>query len=111
MSTSSRKAAIAAYKERKTSFGIFAVRCSVTGQVWVGRSQHLDTRKNGLWFTLRHGTSLNRALQASWASHGETAFTFEKLESLPDETSPYLRHALLKERLGHWKAELGADLV
>lgn len=65
MSTSSRKAAIAAYKERKTPFGIFAVRCSVTGQVWVGRSQHLDTQKNGLWFTLRHGTSLNRALQAS----------------------------------------------
>ena len=111
MSTSSRKAAIAAYKERKTPFGIFIIRCSATGEAWVGRSQHLDTRKNGLWFTLRHGCGLNRDLQAAWTTHGETAFTFEELERLPDETSPYPRHALLKERLAYWKAELDAALV
>jgi hypothetical protein len=106
-----RKAAIAAYKERKTPFGIFAVRCSATGRVWVGRSQHLDTQQNGLWFSLRLGSGMNRDLQAAWKAHGEAAFTFEELERLSDETLPYVRQAKLKERLAFWKAELDAALV
>jgi hypothetical protein len=106
-----RKAAIAAYKERKTPFGIFAVRCTATGQVWVGRSQHLDTQRNGLWFALKHGSGMNRDLQAAWTACGEGAFTFEELERLSDETLPYLRQAQLKERLVHWKAELDAALI
>ncbi|KAA2235794.1 GIY-YIG nuclease family protein [Salinarimonas soli] len=104
-----RKAAIAAYKERKTAAGIFAVR-SPTGQVWVGRSQHVDTHRNGLWFALRLGTYPNPGLQAAW-NEGDGAFTFEVLERLDDETQPYLRQALLKERLAGWRDDLGAALV
>ncbi len=106
-----RKAAIAAYKERKTPSGIFAVRCSATGQVWVGRSQHLDTQQNGLWFSLRLGSGMNRDLQAAWNAYGEAAFIFEELERLPDETLSYVRQAKLKERLAYWKAKLDAALA
>ena len=106
-----RKAAIAAYKERKTPFGIFAVRCSATGQVWVGRSRHLDTQQNGLWFSLRLGSGMNRDLQAAWNAYGQAAFTFEELERLSDETLPYVRQAKLKERLAFWKVECGAALI
>ncbi|MEZ0170364.1 GIY-YIG nuclease family protein [Microvirga sp. TS319] len=111
MGTIDRKAAIAAYKERKTPAGIFAVRCKATGQVWVGRSRHLDTQQNGLWFALRLGSSMNRSLQAAWNACGEAAFAFEELERLPDEILPYVLQATLKERLAHWRAELGADLI
>ncbi|WP_414471320.1 GIY-YIG nuclease family protein [Microvirga sp. M2] len=111
MDTIDRKAAIAAYKERKTPAGIFAVRCSATGQVWVGRSRHLDTQQNGLWFTLRLGSGMNRSLQAAWNACGEAAFTFEELERLPEETLAYVLQATLKERLVHWKAELDAALI
>jgi hypothetical protein len=31
-----------------------------------------------------------------------------EVERLPDEALPYLRHAMLKERLAHWRAELAA---
>ncbi len=48
--TSSRKAAIRAFKERKTPRGIFAVRCSVTGGVWVDSAMDLDAAKNRVWF-------------------------------------------------------------
>ena len=106
-----RKAAIAAYKERKIPVGLFAVRCSTTDQVWVGRSRHLDTQQNGLWFSLRHGSGLNRDLQAAWDAHGEAAFAFEELERLPDETLPYGRQAKLKERLAFWKAALDATSI
>ena len=40
--TSSRKAAIQAYKERKTPRGVFAMRCRVTGNVWVDSAMDLE---------------------------------------------------------------------
>ena len=48
-----RKALVAAYRERKTIAGVFAVICNATGQAWVGTSRHIDTHRNGLWFALR----------------------------------------------------------
>jgi hypothetical protein len=53
----------------------------------------------------------NPALQAAWRQHGEAAFTFEVLESLPDETLAYIRQTLLKERLAFWRGTLDAALV
>lgn len=103
-----RKAAIAAYKERKTPAGIFAVRCAATGQVWAGASRHLDTHRNGLWFALRMGSNRNPTLQAAWTAHGEAAFAFEVVEQLPEETASYLLQAELKERLAACRARLGA---
>jgi hypothetical protein len=107
-----RKAAIAAYKERKTRAGIFAVRCAATGQVWVGESRHVDTQQNGLWFSLKHGNYPNRALQAAWAAHGADAFGLEILECLPDEDlTPYLQGRLLQERGQDWRAQLAAPKI
>lgn len=103
-----RKAAIAAYKERKTPAGVFVVRCTPTGQAWVGASRHLDTQQNGLWFALRQGGARNRDLQAAWTAHGEAAFSYEALERLPDDTSAYLLPSLLKERSRDWLARLDA---
>ena len=55
MSSRTRKDLIAACKERKTVAGVFAVICTATGETWVGQSRHIDTQRNGLWFTLKHG--------------------------------------------------------
>lgn len=109
MDVANRKAAVAAYKERKTAAGVFAVRCAATDQAWVGESRHLDTQQNGLWFALKHGSCLNRGLQAAWTAHGEDAFRFEPLERLADELSPYLLRTTLKERGGFWRTKLGAE--
>jgi hypothetical protein len=110
MKTEHRKAAIAAYKERKSSSGIFAIRCAATGQVWVGQTLSPDSIQNRLWFTLRQGSHGNRALQAAWsASSG--GLSFELLERLEEEESAYVRDALLKERAGHWRSSLKAETV
>jgi len=37
-----RKAAVAAYRERKAKAGIYAVVCHATGQRWIGRAADLD---------------------------------------------------------------------
>src|SRR3954469_8606843 len=108
LSTQDRKAALAAYKERKVAGGVYAVRCTASGQVWIGGAQNLATVQNRIWFTLRMGSSAHRELQSAWSACGGDQFTFETLERLDDEESPYVRDALLKERVAHWRSELSA---
>lgn len=111
MKGEARKAAIAAYKERKSAAGIYAVRCTATGEVWVGQSPSLDTVQNRVWFTLRFSGNLNRALQKAWDDHSAEHFVFEVVERLEDDDLAYSRDALLKERLAHWRGKLGAAVI
>jgi len=77
MNRDQRKAAVAAYKERKPKAAVYAVRCAADGAAWVGPTLNPDTVQNKIWFTLRLGSHPNRALQAAWAAHGEAAFAVE----------------------------------
>ncbi|QCI64332.1 GIY-YIG nuclease family protein [Phreatobacter stygius] len=106
-----RKAAIAAYKERKGVVGIYLVRCLATGEVWVGQSPNLDTVQNRIRFTLRFGSNTHRGLQKAWRDHGEEGLAFEIVETLADEESTYVRNAVLKERAAHWRSTLGAEAI
>lgn len=111
MQRAERRAAIAAFKERKVAWGVFAVRCAATGETWVGGSRHVDTQKNGLWFSLRHGANPNRALQAVWNVHGSDAFAFEVLERLSDDLSDLRRPDELKARTADWRARLNCSFI
>src|SRR5271156_4489672 len=102
-----RRAAIAAYKERKSVAGIYAIRCAPSGEVWVGQTLDLDKVWNRIGFTLRGGASPHRALQAAWNAHGAEAFLFEALERLEDEPLDFARQSKLKERKAVWVAKLG----
>ncbi len=106
-----RKAAVAAYKERKIVAGIYAVRCVPTGQSWAGRALNLGTVQNRLWFTLRQGGNPHRNLQAAWREHGAEGFAFEEIERLDEEDLAYVRDRILKDRLAHWCASLGAEAI
>ncbi len=108
MNPRERKAAILAYKERKTVAGVFAVICTATGQTWVGHSRHVDTQQNGLWFMLRQGSCRHPALQAAWTAHGEADFRFETLDRLPEDVSDIRRPDELKKRAALWTLRLQA---
>lgn len=105
-----RKAAVAAYKERKSRAGIYAVRCPPAGMCWVGRTPDVGAIRNRLWFTLANGGGTRPAMQAAWNAHAE-AFSFEELERLPDDIEAVSVDRVLKERLAHWRAVLGAEPV
>jgi hypothetical protein len=109
--TSDRKAAIAAYKEQKTFAGVFVIRCPASSQAWVGQTPNLEKIQNRIWFTLRQGSHTCRSLQAAWTAHGADGLTFEACERLEEETSAYIRDALLKERAAHWREKLKAEAV
>jgi hypothetical protein len=105
----SRKEAIREFKERKVPRGIFAVRCAATGHVWVDSSPNLKAAENSLWFALRHGGHINKAVQAEWETHGKEAFQYEVLETLAEDVSPLGVRDLLKEKRRHWLAKCGAQ--
>jgi hypothetical protein len=110
MESKRKKDLVREYKERKRSEGVFAIRCTATGEAWVAASRHLDTQQNGIWFTLRQGSHLNKTIQAAWNAHGEASFAYEVLEEVTDD-NPLLIASLLKDREQHWRAQLGAASV
>jgi hypothetical protein len=111
MTSDRRKAAIAAYKERKSVAGIYLLRCRASGAVWVGQSPTLESIQNRIWFTLRLGSHPSPALQKAWNDHGADSLAFEVVERLPEEESAYVRNATLRERLAHWQARLNAAVL
>jgi len=111
MKSEDRKAAVAAYKKRKSAAGIYAVRCAVSGQAWIGQTLNLETIQNRIWFSLRAGGHSNRELQSAWTVHGAEAFAFEPLEQLKDEELPYVRDTILRERVIHWRSTLNGSVL
>jgi hypothetical protein len=108
LSKEQKREAISKFKEHKPLLGVFAVRCTATGQVWVGSSRNLGAGKNGIWFALRNRSHRERGLQDVWDEHGESAFEYEILEKLEGEVAPLAVTDLLKERKRHWMLQLNA---
>ena len=112
MSKERRRALLAAYKEKKPRPGVFAVRCTVTGQTWVHANPNLDTCGNGVWAALKFGGHPNRVLQAAWNTHGADAFVLEEVEALADkDLSGWELSSKLKSRERHWLDTMGATKV
>ena len=112
MDQQARKAAVAAFKERKSEPGIYALTCLPTGQRWVGRAPDLATIWNRLSIALRMASTPHRSLKAAAQTHGEPAFEFEVLERIDEpDASAALVGAILKRRLEHWRDALGATAI
>jgi len=99
------------FKERKVPQGIFAIRCTATGEAWIGSSPNLAAAQNSLWFQLRGGRYRNSALQDAWNQYGEAAFALEVVEQFDGETSPLLLNDLFAAKKKHWAQSLGAQLL
>tara|TARA_R110000824_G_scaffold118960_14_gene272094 strand:+ start:216288 stop:216632 length:345 start_codon:yes stop_codon:yes gene_type:complete len=100
------------FKEREVTPGIFAVRCLVTDERWLGPSRNLDVQQNGIWFQLKMGNHRVTAMQVAWNTHGENNLVYEIVERIEDEDmTPYLLQSLLKERLAFWREKWSAGLA
>lgn len=106
-----KRALSAAYKERKSVAGVYALRCAASAEAWVGRALDIDKVWNRLQFSLVGRASPHRDLQAAWNAHGASAFSFEVLERLEEEALTFARDAKLKERLDHWREKLDASAI
>lgn len=106
-----RKAAIAAYRERKTACGIYALRCAPTGQCWVGRAPDVETIGNRLEFTFAHDATLRPSLKAALRAHGRSAIEMEIVERFGVNEVPYEISKFLRDRQIHWCDRLGGEAI
>ncbi|SRR5579883_654825 len=108
----SRKAAIQAYKERKPERGIFAIRCTATGDVWVDSAMDLPAAENRIWFALKMGDRFTeQTLVAEFTKLGREAFTFEVLEKLDEDVADLNLRDLLKQKKLFWIEKLSARKI
>lgn len=110
MQKNERRQARLAFRERAPRPGIYAFKAEC-GDVWVGRAANLDTIVNRVLFTLRHGSSPHRTLQAAWNRDGGSGITHVELEQLDAEKLGLGLERVLKERHRFWVEKLSASRI
>lgn len=70
------------YKERKKPAGVFQIKNTANGKVFLGSSLNLEGPLNGHKFMLQIGNHRNQSLQKDWNDYGPDKFVFEILEEV-----------------------------
>ncbi|MCZ2127647.1 MAG: GIY-YIG nuclease family protein [Anaerolineales bacterium] len=86
--TKTRKDLHREYKERVKPAGVYAVKNTLNGKMFLGSSLNLEGPLNRHKFTLKIGSHTNKALQADWNELGAENFTFEILEEVQMRDDP-----------------------
>jgi group I intron endonuclease len=76
------------YKERKKPAGIFQVKNTANGKIFLGSSLNLEGPLNGHKFMLTIGRHRNPTLQKEWNEYGPDKFVFEILEVVKVKDDP-----------------------
>jgi hypothetical protein len=94
------------YKETKKEAGVFQVRNTINGKLWVISTKNLKSM-NGKLMELQIGTHRNQFLQKDWNEFGGDAFVLEVLEVLKvKETGYFDENDALKKLEEKWLEEL-----
>ncbi|RCX08167.1 hypothetical protein DFR58_1458 [Anaerobacterium chartisolvens] len=101
-----RKQLIREYKETKTQAGVFQIRNTKNGKVYVEAIPNLKMM-NGRLSILRGGTHKNAQLQEEWNRLGEETFVFEVLEVLEEKEEGFFdKKDELKKLESKWLEKL-----
>lgn len=76
------------YKMTERPKGIFQIRNTANGKIFVGGSPNLDKVYNKHELQLKVGSHPNKALQADWKTFGPEKFVCEVLEELKPAEEP-----------------------
>jgi hypothetical protein len=79
--------------------GVYAIRCVVTGEQYVGCSRKIEKRWEVHQKGLRLGAHPNRSLQEARTTHGEAAFVFEVLRRVKHDRYLFQEEAALIHQL------------
>ncbi len=82
MDKQSRKDIAAQYKTRTMTGGVYCIRCTETGQVWLHKTTDMQGSKNRHTFSLSTKTCPEPSMLKDWKAYGSEAFKFEVLEEL-----------------------------
>lgn len=90
------------YKLRKFKVGVFQIRNTVNGKIFVGSSVNLDAIWNRIKSELKFEGHRNERLQKEWKEFGDQSFQFEilaELEQKDGEKIDYNREAKKLEEM------------
>ncbi len=80
------------YKQMKFRMGVFQIRNTVNGKIFVGSSSNLTAIWNRHKLELNYGNHLNAELQKDWKEFGEDKFLYEIISEIKQsetETKDY----------------------
>jgi hypothetical protein len=89
MSKDKRKQLLLAYKETKRPMGIYQIRNTVNGKIYIGSSRNIEGRWNRHQFELSMGMERNKVFESEWKEFGDKQFVFEILEQLEERVEGY----------------------
>lgn len=109
MDREKRRELMESYKSRHPEMGVVAIRCTATGDVFVGASKDTKADINSNRFKLASGSHRNRELAQLWSRYGPDAFEFY-VESVLDYDDPEEDHgeeleALVVQALAKYNAK------
>lgn len=88
-----KKAALLEYKLSHRPMGVFQIRNTTTGKVFVDSSTNIPGKINRHTFALKAGLHQSKSLQADWNEFGQTAFEFETIEPVEPPDDPNYDYA------------------
>jgi len=71
--------------DNQTSSGIYQIRCTQNGKIYVGSAVNLQWRWHSHRRDLSNGVHVNPHLQSAWNLYGKTSFEFSVLEYVQDD--------------------------
>lgn len=94
-------------KEIKTQAGVYQIRNTVTGKIFIEANRNLKS-VNGQLFTLEMGSHAIKSLQQDWKEYGKDAFVVEVLEELKKDNKSefYDEKDALKKLKDKWLDKL-----
>lgn len=85
MQTDRRKQLAQAYKSRRPDMGVVSLRCTATGETFLGTTRDASKELNSLQAKLGGGQHPNKRLQELWSAHGAEGFEFAVADTLEYE--------------------------
>ena len=102
-----RRALVRKYKETVLPAGVFVIRNTLNGRVYVAGSLDVEGAMNRARFELGLRSHRNKALLRDWVDHGAAHFSFEVIDRVKERDGPaFDRAAELEKLLELWREEL-----
>lgn len=105
-----RRALVRKYKDTVLPAGVYAIRNTASGHVFVAGSLDVESALNRARFELDLRSHRCKALQRDWIALGAGHFAFEVIDRVKERDDPaFDRAAELEKLLSLWREELQCD--
>jgi hypothetical protein len=81
-----------AYKQTLTPMGIYQIKNTENGKIFIGSSLNVPGKLNAHKFSLKYGSHIIQDLQNDYNKYGEKCFTFEVLDYLEPKNDPDINY-------------------